>query len=65
MSKGTDILNEYGPNSKPGGDRATCGGDIKPKDLPYSPPIGPKGQSHNSVGLGGTNHGNAGTQGKR
>jgi hypothetical protein len=47
------------------GNRATCGGcEYPPKELPYSPPVGPKGQMHNSVGLGGTNHGNAVNQGK-
>lgn len=40
------------------------GGKPEKKDLPYSPPQGPSGQSHNSPGLGGTNHGNCGTQSK-
>jgi len=47
--------------------RARCGGDqtgyVKP--LPYSPPKGPTNQMRQGPGLGGTNHGNAGTQGKR
>lgn len=59
-----DILGEYGPEAK-SGPRPSNGGKIDPKPLPYCPPVGPKGQSHNSVGLGGTNHGNCGTQGKR
>jgi hypothetical protein len=33
-------------------------------DLPYSPPQGPKDQSHEAPGLGGSNHGNAPTQGR-
>ncbi len=40
------------------------GGKPEPKPLPYSPPVGPKNQTK-SPGIGGTNHGNAGTQGKR
>ena len=64
MSK--DILSMYGKDtSQPQVARATCGGcEYPPKELPYSPPVGPKGQMHNSVGLGGTNHGNAVNQGK-
>lgn len=45
----------------------TCtrdGGKPVLKDLPYSPPQGPKGQSHEGPGLGGSNHGNSGTQRK-
>lgn len=63
MSK--DILGAYGPDAK-AGRRATCGGDMTEcvKPLPYKEPIGPKGQSHNSPGLGGTNHGNKVMQGK-
>lgn len=59
-----DILGEYGPEVKQGS-RATCGGVKEAKLLPYDPPRGPKGQMHKGVGLGGTNHGNCGTQGKR
>lgn len=63
-----DVLSPWGKNSPAPkqGDRATCGGDMTGyvKPLPYSPPTGPKGQMHNSVGLGGTNHGNAVNQGK-
>lgn len=40
------------------------GGKPEKKDLPYDPPTGPKNQT-NSPGLGGTNHGNTGTQGRR
>ena len=60
-----DILSEYGPESpadqKP---RASNGGDMPCKDLPYDPPKGPIGQMHKGVGLGGSNHGNAPGQGK-
>ena len=47
-------------------DRAASGGKQTPKDVnAYKPAVGPKGQSHTGPGLGGTNHGNCGTQGKR
>lgn len=64
MSRG--ILSEYGPEVKSHG-RAKCGGDMTGmvKDINYKPPVGPKGQMDKGVGLGGTNHGNCGTQGKR
>ena len=59
----SDILNEYGPdspaNQKP---RATNGGQMEKKELPYSPPQGPKGLGNSGPGLGGTNHTNCGTQ---
>jgi hypothetical protein len=41
------------------------GGKPVVKETPYSPPCGPTNQMRNAVGLGGTNHGTAGTQGKR
>lgn len=62
MSK--DSMAGYPPSHTQGGQRATNGGQCQPKPLPYSPPVGPKGQTH-GPGIGGTNHGNAGTQGKR
>lgn len=58
-----DILSEFGPEST-SGSRATNGGQCDPKDLPYSQPKGPTGQMQQGPGLHGTNHGNAGTQGK-
>ena len=62
MSK--DFLGEYGPEPT-SGSRASSGGKQDPKPLAYSPPKGPQGQSHQGPGLGGTNHGQCGTQGKR
>lgn len=64
MSK---ILEEYGPERRDDGKRATYGGVCEAKPIAnYSPPVGPKNQNRPGPGLrGGTNHGNAGTQGKR
>lgn len=59
-----DILSEYGSDKSSGGRRATCGGVEEAKPLPYSPPVGPKNQTR-GPGIGGTNHGCCGTQGKR
>lgn len=42
--------------------RASNGGQMPMKEIPYSPPQGPKGQMHEGPGLGGTNMGNCGTQ---
>lgn len=62
MSK--DTLAEYSNNRS--GPRATNGGQCMPKDIPYSPPVGPKSiNDPKRPGLNGTNHGNCGTQGKR
>jgi hypothetical protein len=58
-----DILSEFGPEAKSSGSRA-CGGVKEAKELPYSPPVGPKHQT-TGPGLGHNNHGNAGTQTKR
>lgn len=64
MARG--ILNEYGADTpKTQAARATNGGHLTPKDLPYCPPVGPKGQMRQGPGLGQNNHGNCGTQGKR
>jgi len=61
-----DILSEYGPDSPANQQpRATNGGQMLVKPIPYSPPKGPSGQMSQSVGIGGTNHGCCGTQGKR
>ena len=61
----SDILNEYGRDSSAAQvPRATNGGQQQVKELPYSPPVGPSGHMERSPGLGGDNHGNAGSQGK-
>ena len=61
-----DILSMYGKDSGAGqAARATNGGQMECKPLAYSPPVGPKGLSNNSVGLKCENHGQCGTQGKR
>ena len=67
MSKSPDILSEYGPESKRNSSGECCGGvemaEVKP--IPYSPPVGPTNQMRRAPGLGGTNIGKAGTQGRR
>ena len=60
-----EILKNYGPERATPKSPSICGGVKAAKELPYSPPRGPKGQMHSGPGLGGTNHGTAGTQGKR
>lgn len=45
-------------------DRASNGGQQEPKPLRYEPPKGPTEQMRQRPGLGGTNHGQCGTQGK-
>lgn len=61
-----DILSEFGPDSKqPQAAPARSGGVTEAKPLPYDPPTGPSSQSHRGPGLGGTNHGNCGSQGCR
>lgn len=63
-----DILSEYGSespsNQKP---VATSGGCTEARDVHnYQPPKGPSNIGDpKSPGLHGTNHGNAGTQGRR
>jgi hypothetical protein len=61
-----DILSMYGSdsNTKQMG-RATNGGQMMPKELPYSPPQGPTAMMNKGPGIHGTNHGCCGTQGKR
>ena len=60
------ILNEYGPDAdKPQVPGATSGGCTEAKDvMGYVPPVGPIGISNSTVGLGGVNCCNAGSQGK-
>lgn len=58
------ILDEYGKDvNTMQAPRATNGGKQDPKPIPYSPPTGRCG-STSGPGLGGTNHGCCGTQGK-
>ena len=61
-----DILSEYG-NDSPANQqpRATNGGQMQVKSIPYSAPKGPSniGDSK-SPGLHGSNHGCCGTQSK-
>lgn len=66
MQKGRDILRGFGPDSKSGStSRASNGGQVTAKPLSYSPPKGPIGISSPKQGsIGGTNHGQCGTQGK-
>lgn len=59
-----DILKNYGSNTMPDS-RTSNGGQMKPKDIPYSSPKGPSNiNDPNGPGLHGTNHGNAPGQGK-
>ena len=61
----SDILSEYGRDSNMSQmPRATNGGKPDVKPLPYDTPKGPTDQMRQGVGLGGTNHGCCGTQGK-
>lgn len=62
-----DILSGFGPDSPADQmPRATNGGQMEKKSLPYSPPRGPTTFSHEGPGLADhTNHGYCGTQGKR
>ena len=61
-----EILGEFGPDAqKPQEPRATRGGVMEAKSLPYSTPVGPTTFGHNSPGLAErNNYGNAGSQGK-
>lgn len=61
------ILGEYGPDAvKPQAPRITKNGPAADRDvMDYQPPQGPKYTMNTGVGLrGGTNFGNAGSQGK-
>lgn len=61
-----DILSGFGKDSpQPQAPRATNGGAMPVKSIPYSPPKGPSNIGDaKSPGLHGTNHGNCGTQRK-
>lgn len=54
-----DILGEFGSgSSQPQAPVASSGGVTSAKEIPYSPPQGPKGiENAKSPGLHGTNHG--------
>lgn len=60
----SDFFKDFSPSSAPEKARAKEGGECECKELPYSPPKGPTPHMQQSPGLHGTNHGNAGTQGK-
>jgi hypothetical protein len=63
-----DILSEFGnDSSQPQRPRAASGGCTEAKDvMDYQSPTGPKYITRTGPGLrGGTNFGNAGSQGKR
>ncbi len=63
MSK--DTLSEFGPDSPSDQmPRASGGGEMPVKPIPYSPPKGPTGQMQQGPSIHGTNHGCCGTQGK-
>lgn len=58
-----DILSDYGRDSgAPQKPRATNGGVQEVKEIPYSPPVGPKNKTE--VGRSGTNYGTSVCQGK-
>ncbi len=61
-----DTLSEYGNDSGAAdAPRATNGGHMEVKPIPYSPPKGPTTFDHKGPGLANhTNHGCCGTQGK-
>lgn len=60
-----DILSDFGRDSgAPQRERASNGGRQVPKELPYSPPVGPSGQMQQGPGIHGDNCGPCGTQGK-
>jgi len=59
-----DILGEFGNDSGAGQKpRATNGGHMPVTPIPYSPPSAQVPMSQ-KPGIGGTNHGQCGTQGK-
>lgn len=61
----SDILDMFNPGGT-GGNRATNGGQMEVKSIPYSPPVGPSNiNDSKSPGIHGTNHGTCGTQGRR
>lgn len=61
-----DILSGFGrDSSQPQAAPASNGGKMSPKDISYSPPVGPKSIGDpKSPGIHGTNHGNCPGQGR-
>lgn len=61
-----DVFDGWPTSGSPQAARATNGGKQEPKDMHnYQPPKGPSNIGDpKSPGLHGTNHGNAGTQGR-
>ena len=61
-----DILSEFGPEAdKPQVARASGGGCMDVKNIPYDAPVGPTTFAHQGPGLAQrNNYGNAGSQGK-
>lgn len=61
-----DILSEYGPeSSQPQREVSHDGGKLTPKDINYSPPVGPQGiNDPKGPGLHGENCGNSPGQGR-
>lgn len=52
-------VDHFGGSRQPQAARATNGGVMPVKSIPYSPPVGPKGiNDPQSAGIHGTNHGN-------
>jgi hypothetical protein len=65
---GRDILSEFGPNRRIKAGGPEDGGDMTKEQrdvLNYKPPSGPIGIGNASVGLGGSNCGNRGSQESR
>lgn len=61
-----DILSGFGSgSSQPQQSGAGSGGVTTAKEIPYSPPVGPKSiNDPKTPGIHGTNHGCCGTQGR-
>lgn len=52
-------LDHFGGSRQPQVARATNGGQVEVKPIPYSPPVGPSNiNDPKSPGIHGTNHGN-------
>lgn len=51
-------VDHFGDSRQPQAPRATNGGEMPVKAIPYSPPVGPTALMQQGPGLHGTNHGN-------